>query len=345
MILNIQMVRAAAALLVVICHSAYTVAPIWPSSAPFMTALGFTGVDLFFVVSGFVVTKVGGIAPLGAVRARAFLVKRVLRIYPIYWVAFAVTLAASLFFPVLRQLGEGKSIALSFFLLTPNNSTISVGWTLAYEMYFYILVALVIAIGRNFWGYMSTLAAVYIFAIVVWQLAFGTSIFFLNPIIIDFFLGFAVASLCRGRVGETFVFSSVLVAVGVALLALGTHQMSLDDPWKHSGLRPYYLGFPSAILLFGLVRMEQYWRAPNFLAKFGDASYSIYLWHFQFIVTIGIWATGAFMWRYPLSNLVVTVMVSIAIGILSFKFIEKPLSRLFLRRVPQARLLPTPVTS
>ncbi|UVK49326.1 acyltransferase family protein (plasmid) [Mesorhizobium sp. AR07] len=98
---NIQGLRAIAALMVVFSHSFWPLVPMRAHWSPvFVGAIGPAGVDLFFVISGFVVflsaDRLGkGAESTGMLRAlREFVVRRVFRIYPVYWIAFAIATLA-----------------------------------------------------------------------------------------------------------------------------------------------------------------------------------------------------------------------------------------------------------
>lgn len=147
---NIQGLRAVAALMVMFAH----IYPALPMHAhwtlPYVGTMGPSGVDLFFVISGFVVylsaDRLGKKAEIvGRWRSfREFAVKRVLRIYPGYWVAFfvaSVLLLTTTLVVAPPQISERPLWGLLLLIDQPNNR-IGAAWTLQYEVTFYAICAL-----------------------------------------------------------------------------------------------------------------------------------------------------------------------------------------------------------
>jgi exopolysaccharide production protein ExoZ len=136
MLTNLQAVRAFAAIAVVIFH--FGLLPATTLSFP----VGAAGVDLFFVLSGFI------IAHSSARSARHFLAHRLIRVVPAYWIATAL---ATLF--TLRHLDPGEAfgwlVQSLFYLPGPGGrpALIFVGWTLVYELAFYLLYWLALRFG------------------------------------------------------------------------------------------------------------------------------------------------------------------------------------------------------
>jgi len=149
MIWSLQVLRFLAALMVVYIHTAEVAAQV-TGSFGFISfelgAIGLSGVDIFFVTSGFIITK---IAPRR--QPAEFLWSRFSRIVPIYLVFTLPTLVTSVFFT-----GFSWRSALATFLLWPATDqmtapALAVGWTLCFEMLFYLLAALVLTSRR--WVY------------------------------------------------------------------------------------------------------------------------------------------------------------------------------------------------
>ena len=152
---GIQILRAVAALMVVLHHARLSVpgSDAWPS-------FGAAGVDIFFVISGFVMaytTSIVSSRPVAEVastgllaKAGKFLRKRVVRVVPLYWLALLWTSRRDL-----MHAHIGTDLVKDFlFLPHPNNvfhswlaPTLQQGWTLNYEAFFYILFAVAILFG------------------------------------------------------------------------------------------------------------------------------------------------------------------------------------------------------
>jgi exopolysaccharide production protein ExoZ len=286
---SVQILRLAAATLVV-CQHAYL---------PFR--IGCFGVDLFFVISGFIMANVAAERSAGQ-----FLVARARRIYPIYWLWMApwvvLALAGGLWsWP--RLIGS-----LTLWPLVDGYQLpyLKVAWTLMFEALFYLAMG-VSRLGQGV-GRFVLLAY---FAALAGHLAFPEIIalrFLGAPIIIEFLLGIAVAKLPRGP-----AWLAVLGVAGVlAIIPLAPRLAGISagvDPW-----RPIFAGPPAALILAGVLRLERYARRLPWLSYGGDASYSIYLCHPLVIA-------------FSPALFVVQVGASLAVGVLSFRYLEAPLLR------------------
>lgn len=211
------------------------------------------------------------------------------------------------------------------------------GWTLCFEMLFYAAFGLAMAGGRRVgWGLIGLYAVLMTAGLIV---AAPVLRFWGAPIIVEFLLGVGIASAWRmapRRLG--------LWAVGLAVLGFGLGLVvgyggiddvrALNDPWN--GLRRVAVwGLPSALLLFGVVRMERTDRAPGRLERaaafMGDASYSIYLTHVLMIRALGrLFESG--MVALPGDAVVVlTVLASLAAGVAVHLWVERPVLKILPR--------------
>ena len=132
---------------------------------------GWAGVDFFFVLSGFIIFYIHQ-SDIGKPREfKSFILKRIIRIYPLYWIILAVKVFASL---TIGYKGNGYNInPLELFkaiILFPQDRAIleekflGVSWTLSYEMFFYIVFSLVLILGFRF---MSPVIAVWVIGIII----------------------------------------------------------------------------------------------------------------------------------------------------------------------------------
>lgn len=292
---------------------------------------GAVGVDVFFVISGFIIaTTTQGQTGVGA--AGAFLWRRFRRVAPIYWL---------LSLPILIGMARGGTLSLEVtvatFLFWPFSGlemtfpALGPGWTLCFEMLFYAGFGLAIAGGRRVgWSLVGTYAVMLAAGLVV---AAPVLRFWGAPIILEFLLGVGIASVWR-RAPRGLA----LWAVGLALVGFGLSLVfgyggiddvrALNDPWN--GLRRAAVwGLPSALLVIGVVRMERTDRAPGRLERaatfMGDASYSIYLAHVLVIRALGrMFESG--MVSLPGDAVVgLTVLASLAAGAVVHVWVERPL--------------------
>ncbi|WP_158669500.1 acyltransferase family protein, partial [Bradyrhizobium guangdongense] len=154
---GIQVARAIAALSVAYFHS-YIALRGFPETAqhpiPFLKEWGFLGVNFFFAISGYVICL---IASKPHFDGRSFVIKRIFRLYPMYWAVMAIVAC-------LIVLGRYRPEALSHFaysmtlLPQPSASVYDVSWTLEREIVFYAIAALTIPL-VGIWGLAAVLAA------------------------------------------------------------------------------------------------------------------------------------------------------------------------------------------
>lgn len=326
MIYNVQMLRAVAATLVVVCHATLFWGDAMPALKVFAFHSGYAGVDLFFVISGFVIANVAHRASTSKSSLRAtadFSVNRVARIYPIYWVVLLSTLALALFIPgIVGTYPWPVSMLMMFTLTTQSNPYVTVAWTLGFEMYFYSLVAIVLLVSGKYFRPAILAGALLYACVIAIRLVSGYGIvFFTHPLILDFLMGIGIFYLVsRGWVALPKAF----VAIGIIGLAVGTHLLSDGGPPAHLGTRWLYLGATSAALVYGMIGLERVWSAPHWAVSVGNASYSTYLWHWPLIMALN----HSPVVSYPsIATSVVVVAVMLCVGALSYRFIEMPIAR------------------
>lgn len=369
---SVQALRGIAALAVTLCHliaieagqaeRAHKLTDFWMAGAH--------GVDLFFVISGFVIVWVASDVERGRLGAADFLYARVTRIYPLWWL-FAGAMAAMLL--IIR--GEpwdasrldpkgldGTVHLIKSFILwpQPEHPVLGVGWTLVHEMYFYIgfaalillvpvkhrISALLVWAAIVLWGSMTGLSTSYGQSLV--ELAF-------NAMTLQFVAGAVVAYAIKagwrryaltcaiiGTVGLLVTFLSLDEAL-LAALPIGFEWGQLNPagpPWR----RVFLYGLPAAVLLYGVVAMELEGklskRIPAWLVALGDWSYSLYLCHILTISAAGRLTYRTFgadsAWAITLW-LVSAFVLSILTAALTYKWFERPLIGYFRRwrRSPQ----------
>ena len=335
---TIQVLRGLAALMVV-CHH------VQDQSEGFRqivsTQAGQAGVDLFFVISGFVMVYVTHDREQSPGQ---FLAMRAARIVPVYWF---FTLAASLLIVLQPQLFRSneatvRHVVLSLFFVP--HSTVSAGlspvikqgWTLNYEAFFYILFAIAMAVSfRRRAGFsISVLLGLAFVGYWLPLVGFSTTAtnFYMNNIILEFAFGMLIAqAFLMGK------FERIGPIVSIGLVAVGFLALLACDPLYSSSNRAFTYGLPAAAIVAGAVAFET--RSDSFQKPFlqfvGDASYSIYLVHvFPVAILRVIWPriglemSGA--WSFA-AFLLTSAVLSIAAGAVSYYLVEKT-SLKFLRR-------------
>jgi exopolysaccharide production protein ExoZ len=288
---TIQALRAVAALLVVLYHAL----EMWgqrvdPNAPGVEWSNGAAGVDIFFVISGFVM----------AVSSRelfrqeggwlTFLRHRVVRIVPLYWVLTTLKLAAVtaagayalrsetdfsyvaasyLFFPVVDHAGHFRPL-------------LPVGWTLTFEFLFYLIFAAAIAVRADTLRMLATIltciAAVALMRSETWP----TWTLLLDTIVLEFLFGVALANaLSTGWKLPNHIAAFALIGGFAALL--------LFEP-PDTNLRFIVWGLPALAIVAGAVSLERKISPsiPKAILRLGDASYSLYLSHGFVLPIIGV---------------------------------------------------------
>jgi exopolysaccharide production protein ExoZ len=285
---SVQALRALASLSVVCYHISDNLVRT-SGVAPFgwIFQRGFAGVDLFFVISGFIIVHSSGHLIGCAEAVPGYLLRRFCRIFPLYWLTLLPLLIAVWLFPkneVVRLLPAG-GLSRSFqavFLLPGHPGYNAVSWTLSFELYFYLLFAWAIFSRRAIGGLALLTLAVIALGI---TRKFGGNLsthtllesFFFNPLCLEFALGAGVALLNRRyRIAHPFL--PAIAGLLLAWLFCPQEPMSLNRVWS--------LGPAAALILLGITQAERRhsFRIPVWLADLGDASYVLYLLHFPIII-------------------------------------------------------------
>ena len=308
---SVQAMRGAAALLVVLYHTAAHWRAISANdtrAGAWLWDQGFAGVDMFFVISGFVMVYTAGANPGGVGEAVRFLWRRVGRIYPLWWVFCALLGAIFLLIygqPAQPDMAQGAD-AWRFFagslLLWPQGQApvLNVGWTLVFEMGFYTVFAGLLLLPSRLrpWCLMVWAAAVLLaVALLPYGAVPGDPLRLLvHPLVLEFLLGAGVA-YALSRQGWSQSWGRPLAAFGVAaFVASMAVGLDVDSP-AFEVWRVATYGLASALLLAGLVRWEaEGLGVPRWAKALGDQSYSLYLSHPIVLLLIRAVADEAVVW-------------------------------------------------
>jgi peptidoglycan/LPS O-acetylase OafA/YrhL len=318
--LSVQAGRGIAAALVVMFHvSALVGKPKYWDSEFFGSFFPFGryGVHFFFVLSGFIILWVHEKDIGRPERIGNYAYKRLVRIYPPYWITSLLVLAAMLAVPSFGELVPSTSEIVQSFALfgVEAKSILAVGWSLFYEMLFY--VAFVTLLIHRSLG-IAVLGVWFAACIVVPDFGYLTA-----PINLLFALGLGCAWYLRRH---AVPLPGLLLGIGsVILVTVG-----------YLGLTNYILmplvGLAATAMLLGGVEMERAhgMKVPRLLVLLGDASYSIYLVHF---VILSAAAKVLMVVGVPVLPAVLLLFVTGIVGGLVFHFaVEKPLLALFRKK-------------
>lgn len=363
-LLELDVLRGVAILLVVLFH---TVVPPEKSGAlrPFALAFhnfGWTGVDLFFVLSGFLVggLLLNEIQTRGSLDVKRFIVRRGFKIWPSFYVYLG-------FLTGYLAFGHDKGLSQAFLEMVPNylhlqnflGSPRGHTWSLAVEEHFYLALPLLLAVAMRRGSLAQTLTVtggLFVFGCGALRWAFegrplpeGATFLRLDGL----FLGVLIA---YGRTfhPESFArFASNWLPIGVvSVVALSPMVLLPPESYlvSHFGKSLLAIGY-AGLLVAVLGRGSECKRKPNPLARLvawvGVYSYPVYLWH----VDLGLYPvkalskTGLFAWSHELRWTALTlayIACSVAAGVVMGKLVERPAlalrDRLFPSRAPAVRI-------
>lgn len=338
---SVQALRAVAAAVVAVYHSQITfqrAIETAPAYDTYLFRFGAVGVHIFFVISGFVMVATTAGKPYSPV---AFLRRRLVRIYPIYWICAAIYVAIYILFGTPLSMRPDQWVAA--LLLTPPGAgaIIGPGWTLAFEMYFYLCFAAAMSIPLIFPAVSQAkanvlLAGAFLACIAMRPFVSPGSNLWLNtatnPLLLEFLAGTAIGWLVHtGRLPARM--GVYLVAAGLALFGM---FILIDYDLT---TRVITMGIGSVLLVAGAIAMElQRGVGPvvRWIGRLGDSSYALYLIHIGVLAvlirlaTASGWEDVAPPWVIALCLLPILV----AIGELLHRGIERPLLAVLRSRSP-----------
>jgi exopolysaccharide production protein ExoZ len=307
--------RAVAALGVVLFHCL--------GDAGFDFHLGAAGIHLFFVLSGFMMWSIAGHA---SARPLSFLLGRIRRIVPMYWIGTAVAVGSTFVVPgFYYQATRRVSMIIKSLFFIPQYGVqggvypvLYLGWTLQYEMYFYLLFALcLLAPARSRFGLLG--------AVFVTMAAFGTVLSpqspalqtYTNPICLEFLAG-ALLARFGWRIASPPL--AVLVALGSAI------AFCMSDRYEPAlgYFAPLVLAATASGLIVGLLSIENQGRLPHdrFLLLLGEGSFAIYLFQDLGFALALPFVDGA----NPVVRAFLSAASAATTGVIIHLAIEKPLT-------------------
>lgn len=333
----LQYLRGIAALMVVYFHSVIQLKNLG-INMPLLPLAGEAGVDIFFVLSGFlmwITTSKKAVSPL------SFILNRLMRIVPLYWMltigaGLVVLLSPSLlkhtvfeishfiaslaFFPALNPAylnSDDKAVIITP-LLVP-------GWTLNYEIFFYIIFAATLFFPQR----LRLLLVVLVFCAVALAGQMFSNVspavqFYSNPIISEFVMGIGVAILVQRLWLLNVRWATVVTLVATVLMMIVSYKGLMVN-------RAIAFGIPAALIVYGLCCLELNIRAinSNCLRMIGDASYSLYLTHVFTLVLCRLIFQRIYETHSLITELIFIILclcLSLAVGVLTYHLYEKPVS-------------------
>ena len=342
-IYGIQCLRALAATMVVFHHtleesngSAHPFSPGW------LTTGGAAGVDIFFLISGFIMIHTSFGADGAPPGPGPFLLRRAARIYPAYWVCCLGMVAISMLGYLHAHPLHAYGVFASLVLLPTHSPLLYVSWTLVYEAYFYLVFALAL-VSRD--STRTAAIATGIIAAVLFLIRYGlgmpASAFLANPIQMEFCAGMWLAVLYRRNgfsLGSWLTIPALALLYAAPLFSAHPNTNGLID-WP----RVFFWGIPGALLLLASLRVGTGGALSRFGVRLGDASYGLYLTHPFLTLAYAAALKRTGLHHLPQPMIVAAVVAaSIAVALAFRSRIEKPLDNLLRRRL--GRALPVAAT-
>jgi exopolysaccharide production protein ExoZ len=327
MIKPIQYLRALAAMMVV-WHHAISQVP-GNQNLIHVPDFGPSGVDLFFVISGFIMLVTTTGKPL---TPQSFLQLRIVRVVPLYWMATLLMIGCAGIAPGLfRTLQFSPTAVVKSLLFIPYNSlsfpgnawpVLVPGWTLNYEMFFYVLFALALILPRR-WRLISlvvTLACLVIAGKIIGPSQSPFLWVYTSPLLLEFGAGAVIGHLwVRRALHIPFAVSLVAIVGGVYLLVMRGRPPFMD----------YSQMLGAVFMVAGCLHPAICRLRSRVLLALGDASYSIYLTH---LFTLGALRE---VWLHfvperssvlAMTFMILALIVCAAAGFVAYICIEKPLT-------------------
>jgi exopolysaccharide production protein ExoZ len=328
---SIQYLRGFAACGVLLFHAA--------ERAGWSFGVGAAGVDVFFVISGFIMWVV---TCRRSPSPTEFLVRRIQRIVPLYWGLTLLVAAVAVLVPsAFPAMNPSPGHVILSLLFVPHRDAggyiaplIVPGWTLDYEMFFYLLFAAGLLAPAKARPWAMTLALVGLAAIrwlgdthnAVWSTL-------TNPLLLEFGAGLWLGKAWSERrlPGRAFGWT-LLVAGLLAFAAVTVAQIDVEP------VRVLVWGLPALALVAGAVSLEQAGPLPHWwpLRALGDASYSVYLIHglavsaaARLLQIVGLEA--------PIPLFFASILAGLAAGLAAYQLVEKPMMKLFRTGMPAKR--------
>lgn len=363
----VQALRGIAALAVVLWHASHYLGPSGIGGRLFAPGAAM-GVDLFFLVSGFIMVHTTRSNDASWGYAFDFAVKRVTRIWPLWALALLVYAAARADVAFLVDPAQRGWLLHSFALLPIADApgvppvygfpVLSVGWTLVYEVYFYAFFGLAMLCGRWRWHVLSGwfVATLLLIPLASGRLASGAD--WLGFLALSPSPDYAYASRYLGMMTNPLI---LLFAAGVAIGLVHGSRFAIDNTrllWTLVAVavtavacqyayafRPYHgllnwgLSLVPLLLVLALASKRLALRPPRALVWLGDLSFSLYLFHPTVQESFDRLAHRFGPVPKGYAPLIATTLLSIAVAALAHRYLERGLCERLKRRIISWRVL------
>lgn len=335
---SIQCLRAIAATIVVAFHAHISFmspgSPLFSLDESYIFGLGKVGVHIFFVISGYIM-YISSFYKADKFDVPRFFMRRLLRIYPVYWIFVVIYLV------VLAMLGTSPNLSAGQFwgmlFLLPESAPLVIGpaWTLSYEVYFYLIFGVVMQLGPA--RGLLTMTGFFFASIVAGVLLHPQeplAAMVTNGLLLEFVMGVWIGRLSLGY--------ELPKAMGGLALAVAIGGYAAGFAWGYDRLPSAIMwGIPSAMLVMGAVILEQrksmgLSHPVQRLSWLGNSSYSLYLCHILLITLIIAAAKAAGVMLPVIPLVIVTTIIALLFAIVFHEVIERPaMSVLYAKLLPK----------
>lgn len=339
---QVQVLRALAATSVALRHAQHDAASLELEAGRTFQAWNpipwSAGVDVFFVISGLIMVhtsrqlfaKTGG--------ARLFLSRRLARIVPLYWAVTTLYLAVALLAPSFlnQDYINFRFVIESYFFIPAARPdgvvqpVYELGWTLNYEMLFYVLFTAAILLPMR-WAVTVLLTAL-VGMVLAGRLAAPLRepfAFWTNPIILEFAFGVTIGIMCTSGLRPSGFIRACVAATGLAALMLAAAFPDISIGLS----RPVVYGIPASLIVWSAALAPAELRHESLAARWGagvgDASYALYLLH-PFVIRatrIFFWRTGLILVLGPWAFIASALVITFGVALITYRMFEKPLTR------------------
>jgi peptidoglycan/LPS O-acetylase OafA/YrhL len=337
-LISVELLRAIAALAVVYYHCTI-------EDGFKIASTGAWGVDIFFVISGFIV------AYSVSKDVRNFMLKRILRIVPLYFIATFLVIGVTIILPnVIRGTMVTPETVIKSLLFIPYEDTLKnnfpllgQGWTLRFEMVFYLLMALCILIIKNK-KYLPLFSGLFLVVLlIILNMIHPTSWilnYYKNGLWPEFIYGlvlYYVYTYCKQYI-KMNKFCTTIVTILLLVFTITSFCCLIAGDvygFNFSGNKNIQRGIPALIIVMTFLFFEKYMNLKNPLIKIGmllgEASYVMYLFHlhviavFSRIIFFGLKKTGNIV--IEVAIVLFIMFITMIVSIILYKYLDKPIQK------------------
>ena len=336
-IYSIQGLRGLAALAVVIAHS-FEHGKLGGVPALFT---GRFGVEVFFVISGFVITLASG---KGWFDPRDFAIRRFMRVAPLYWLTTLLVGGLAIALPsIFRNTSFDLSYFISSILFIPDpipgtddwRPLFKLGWTLNYEVFFYAIVCAFFWCRTSLSRSICLISIMLLFVVISFgiEIRSGIASFYFNLNLMPFIAGVVICEALR----QTANLMARMADYTLILLLVAVASLYWALQFSHEEYRtfPGHIALTSAAVMVVLTALSiehVFSRSVSMWSWLGNISYSLYLLH-MFVVGAG-WAVlrrvadrghDSVITPFAIAGIVIASLIAATV---SYRLFEKPLARL-----------------